>query len=936
MEAGIGLYGLAIPFLFPLVTPIYQLSWDYLHPTLFMFNLVRFGLAMAILMIPTTLMGATLPVLASFFSGSHDRSDRRIGLLYALNTAGAVAGTFATGFILLPTLGMQNTTVIAVALNLSLALLAVWLSRRKTGLIGPSLTRTDRETPWVDRDQPEPAFMRLSLRGTEGDGAISFGTLLLTLLAICISGYTALTYEVAWTRILSLVLGSSIYAFTTMLTTFLLGIALGSALFTHFLGRIRRPVQTLAFVQVGIGLSCMLGSILLQRLPFFFLQGLNQGLPLFADHPDRLITALWFLSAAAIMIIPTLLFGASFPLVVRIYHGHLHRAARTAGDLYFLNTLGAIAGAFLAGFILIPALGLQTTLLVTILINIFSGFILLAAAPYRSGRSRAWALVPVTAIALAVLWVRVPWNPSMMTFNLGIEYPRYLSVIRGLEGGGWKEFRDRLDQNLQVQFYEEGRSATVTVVRDAVGHHLLKNDGRPEGGEQYLRTHVLLAQLPLLLGPKADNVLIIGMGTGVTLGSAQQHPVRNLEVIELEPAVLRASAYFTNFSLHRLDDPRLTVRINDGRNHLLTARKQYDIIISQPSFPWLSGVSNLFTRDFFELGASRLGEGGVFCQWISVYGMTTDTFKSVLKAFRAVFPHVMVFDPAPADMIFVGSRDPIVLDLARISDRMKPETVREDLERIDIDNELDLMAAFALGPAEVPPFVRDAVTNTDDNAWVEISGPRDYYSGRISGQPEILRDRLFNAHEDIRKYLGAPLGETPRETAERMLTIARAYLRQENLSYASHYADRSLQIQETAEGHYLMARLLSAFAQKASTEGESPATTERILKSALEATHVSLSLDPAFRDSLEFQAELYQGMGDPERAIASYRKLVKAHASSPRPHYTLASLLQSRGHHQSAERHYRRFIELAGGDEELASLVDLARKQIASIQAASP
>lgn len=937
LEIGIGLYGALIPWLFPLLVPVYQWIWGRFDPSFYAFNLLRFALALGILLLPTTLMGATLPVLASFYAGRKSQPERRIGLLYGLNTTGAVLGTFATGFILLPALGVMKSTLVAAALNLMLGTTAMLLSRERTRLKVPSAMRTDRDG--ADRPpgprETKPSFVSLTARGAE-DEPINAAVVALVLAAFAVSGYTAMVYEVAWTRVLTLVLGSSVYAFSAMLSTFLLGLAAGSLLFSRLLSWIRRPIWTLALVQAAIGLSGYLTSVLLQRLPYFFLQALDRGLPIFQAHPDWLIEGLWFSSTLAVMLVPTLLFGGTFPLVVKVYHLYCRQTGRTAGDAYFANTLGAILGSFLGGFALIPLLGIRWTLLLNIFTNLTLAFILVLAIPFRKKALQAGAALTLLVLGVGLAAWKIPWNPAMMTFNLGIEYPTYLKLVREEGIRDWRDFQQKMTEGLDIEFYEEGASATVTVVRDTVGHHYLKNDGRPEGGEPYLRTHTLLGHLPLLLHSQAEEALLIGLGTGVTLGAVQQHALKDIEVVELEPAVVRAAAYFRNISRHDLTDPRLRVIINDGRNHLLVVPKKYDIIISQPSFPWLTGVANLFTKEVFELGARRLRPEGVFCQWVSVYGMTRESFASVLKAFQSAFRYVAVFDPAPPDMLLLGSNRPIRFDLSALQEAFARRPVQKDLERAGVEDPYDLLAAFALGSEEIQSLVKEAVTNTDDNAWVEVRGPRDYYTGRINGEPEAIRDRLFKTQRGIEKYLDDTGAETREEQAEQLLKLAEAYLKQESLNYASFYADRALKLKETGRGHLLMARLLAAHAVKVSMASDTPVSSRQaVLKAAIQATEAALEADPQLDEALRFQAQLHERMGNMNEAISTYERLVKIRAEDPDARYTLASLLQSAGRHQEARRHYAKFLALVKGKEDYTGLAELARKQVQEMQKTS-
>ncbi len=910
LEIGIGLYALLVPFLFPLLVPIYQSVWDLFHPTFYWFNLLRFILILGVLLIPTILMGATLPVLATHYTHQPQRPEQRIGTLYALNTAGAVVGTFATGFILLPALGVQTTTSVAVALNLLIAFTVIGLAFKSTLFSKPAPTQDTRQTPSTKGPHP---FM---------DEKPRRWAIALVLVGFALSGYTAMVYQVVWTRVLSLSLGSSIFAFSAMLTTFLLGLAFGSAFFTQILHRIRQPIATFALIQIGIGLSCYIGGHLLERLPYFFLKAVSWGLPAFFNHPDWLIMGLWFFSAMFIMLIPTTLFGGTFPVVIKIYQNRVQGLGRSTGDAYALNTVGAVTGAFMGGFVLIPTLGLQATLLFTILINLILGAVLCMSSPswthYRKGTVGA----SIIGIALIFGWLNIPWNPLMMTFNLGIEYPTYLKILeKTQEEGGWATFKEKMAQNINVDFYEEGRTATVTVVRDLKGNRLLKNDGRPEGGEQYLRTHVLLGHLPMILGDaekkKKEKMLSIGLGTGVTLGSTQLYPVNRVDGVELETAVLHAVDYFSDMNQLQLDDPRLNIIINDGRNHLLTTHENYDIITSQPSLPWLSGVSNLFTQDYFHLGANRLKEGGLFCQWISIYGMTEETFKSVLKAFHSVFPHTMVFDPSPPDMILIGSKSPIQFNLSTLASVLQEQGVQADMKRINIQNVYDLLSTFALGSDEVMPYLAGAITNTDDNAWVEVNGPLDYYSGRINGQPQAIRQNMLHQHNSLTQYINGFSDLPKHRQAEFSLKLAESYFRQntidreDSLGYTHFYANQAMQIEETAQGHLLMAKLLFSLAQNTPSEIPDQNRRASYLQGALKATESALEKNPMLWEGYLFAGNLYSKLERRDEGISAFQKSIQLNPSLPDPHFLLATLLQSKGRREEAKKYYQSFLRIA-------------------------
>jgi spermidine synthase len=761
----------------------------------------------------------------------------------------------------------------------------------------------------------------------------------LVLAGFALSGYTAIVYQVVWTRVLSLSLGSSIYAFSAMLTTFLLGLALGSAFFTQVLHRIKQPTATFALIQIGIGISCYVGAIFLERLPYFFLNAISWGLPAFYNHPDWLIMGLWFIATMVIMFIPTFLFGGTFPVVIKLYQSLVQQMGRSTGDAYSVNTIGAVIGAFMGGFILIPALGLQATLLVTILINLILGAALSLSSPAWTSYRKGIVGGSIVALSLMVGWWNIPWNPIMMTFNLGIEYPTYLKVIEQMKkDSGWTAFKEKMTRNVKLDFYEEGKTATVTVVRDPEGNRLLKNDGRPEGGEQYLRTHVLLGHLPMMVGGpetgKREAMLSIGLGTGVTLGSTQLYPVQRLDAVEIEPAVVRAADHFSNMNQLKKNDPRLNIIINDGRNHLLTTHETYDIITSQPSLPWLSGVSNLFTQDYFQLGANRLKEGGIFCQWISIYGMTEENFKSVLKAFQSVFPHVMVFDPAPPDIILLGSVSPIEINIGTLAAALEDKTVQGDMKRIQIQSISDLLSTFALGSNEVNTYLSDSVANTDDNAWVEVNGPLDYYSGRINGQPEAIRENMLKQHANLTHYING-FSHFPNEVqADLLLKLAYAYLRQnsihrkDSLGYAHFYSTRSMETHETPQGHLLMAKLLFTLAQNIPLESAQQTPPTAYLEAALKAAETALQINPTFFEAQLFVGNLYARLGRVEKAIPAFQKSIQMNPKFPDPYFALATLLQAQGNTLEAKKYFESFLRMAPNSGVYQQWIRQAEQQL--------
>jgi len=701
LETGIGIYALLVPTIFASLIPLYQWVWQVFHLSFYLFSLMQFVLVTLVLIVPTTLMGATLPILGKYYSTRRDKLGWTIGTLYAVNTLGGILGTFLSGFFLLPTLGVWMTTFLAASLNLLIGIIVLLLVR----------------TRGVKQKARPPVEKILSPEIFKGEQLSRFA-LWLILVGFGLSGFSSMVYEVTWSRVLAMILDSSTYAFTIMLTTFLIGIALGSYLVSRVIDRLRRPLLVFVLLEAAIGTSAFLGLFLFAELPYLFVvlyRSLSDSL--------NLIFLAKFLLAFMVMFLPTLLIGALFPLVVKLYITNLSRIGRSIGEVYSLNTLGCILGSFSSGFIVVPLLGIQKSILLAIGLNILLAFMLLLASPYRLKAMK----IPLTlgiVIGSVAMALNIPkWNPSLMSSGVYM-YVRFVLDLNR------EELLDRYGKDADlVLFYKEGYTSTVSVHKSKTSENVyLKVNGKVEASTiGDMPTQVLLGQIPLLLSRNHEDVLVIGLGSGVTVGSVATFPAKNITVVELEPAVVEASKHFSHVNHHILEDPRLRVVTNDARNYLLVTLEKFDVIISEPSNPWMAGVSNLFTREFFIMGSQRLKPGGVYCQWLQLYKISPDNLRSILRTFHDIFPHLLVFEASEYDLLILGSFEPLFIDRGRLERRLSQPKVKEDLKRIKVQSFRDIISHFVFGTEEVPAFVQKAPINTDDNALLEFSAPKTLY-----------------------------------------------------------------------------------------------------------------------------------------------------------------------------------------------------------------
>ena len=313
-----------------------------------------------------------------------------------------------------------------------------------------------------------------------------------------------------------------------------------------------------------------------------------------------------------------------------------------------------------------------------------------------------------------------PASATLMSSGMVWNLPRYVALYNA---AGARGLTDEL-ATVRTVYQREGLTATVLVQRDGDGGRLLTINGRTESGDPFMRTQVLIAHWPLWLARSTERVLVIGLGSGATAGSVLRHPVRRLDVVELEAAILEASRWFEPENGRPLADPRTHASAADGRNSLLLSPDRYDVIISQPSLPWVAGAATLFTQDFFGLASARLAPGGVFGQWVAADALGREPLRSVMAAFAAVFPHVLVVEPTPGDLFLIGSRDRLTFDPARIEAAFSDRAIVDDLRRVDVVAPRDLMATLVADDVTVRPLLRGAVPNRDENAYAEFAGPR--------------------------------------------------------------------------------------------------------------------------------------------------------------------------------------------------------------------
>jgi spermidine synthase len=660
-------------------------------------GLSQTALACALLLPPTVLMGGTLPLLSQGAGGGHAAPARVAGALYALNTCGAVLGALAAGYWLLPTAGNRATGWIAAGANLTAAALLLAASR------GTPLARADAHNRAFDAERSSALD---SAAGGPG------GPAWVVPAAMAVSGAAAMVFEVAWTRALSLVIGSSTYAFSAVLVAVLVGIAAGSAVYVWRWGGRPAGPAALGVIEAGVGGLAALALLGFERLPDFLLAGLR-----WSAKPGWV--ALLQLALSAGVLLPAMLFiGASFPCALSAAVGRGSRVGRQVGRLYAANTAGAVAGVILGGLVLVPGWGVHAALKTAIVATLLLAAALLAV----SGRG-ARRLVPaaLSVVAAGAVVLAPAWDSRVMSSAPAVYAKTYL-------GAGEGRRLSQIVAEETVLFYRDGRSGTVAVTRQGP-HMLLRINGKIDAGTvRDMPTQLMAAHLPLLVHPSPRTVFILGLGSGVTAAAVARHPVERVDVLEIEPAVIEASRFFAGEQDGALDDLRVRVAIGDGRSFLLSAGPRYDVIISEPSNPSVQGMAGLFSAEFFALAKERLRPGGMMLQWVQSYNLAPDDLKMVVATFRTAFPATSVWEPTPGDFLLLGRAEPAPLDLGRLRARWGAlPRVRADFERLGIRGWAGMLGFFALDENDAARLGAGAGLNTDDRLPLEFNAPRSLY-----------------------------------------------------------------------------------------------------------------------------------------------------------------------------------------------------------------
>jgi len=792
--------------------------------------LLRALMAALLLILPVTLMGATLPLLAKQVNVTARVRGIRVGALYTINTLGAVLGCYLTGFYLIEALGYTNTMLAGAAVNALVGVLAIGLH----ALLPLAAAAPAQPGEEAEEATDAPAVPAALLIG-----------------AYACTGFAALALEVLWTRLLAIVFLGTTYAYTTMLTTLLCGIAAGSAV-GSLLVRGKRPAASfLGLVFLLTGGSCIYTLSWIASLPATMQETSNAW--------EATTRAVFWMSFIALFP-PTFLFGLSFPLIVGALGRHRDTLGRDLGRLYAANTFGGVLGSLAGGFLIIPLLGTHHGIVALSAIFVFAGLLLLLRCGGLPGATRVSFLMGGAALCAAG-WLAAPADVSQ-ALNVGY-----------------------IPADHRVIHFHEGTEGTVAVSEPTAA---------PPGADRVLwinrvqattsiekgvRMNRFQGVLPMLFDRDPKRILFMCFGSGITCGTLALANVEQIDAVEISPDVLTAAPLFEKDNLGVWKRPNVQFHIDDGRNFLLTTQNAYDLITFEPMPLALAGVSTFYTREFYEHCKARLTQTGLVSQWVPLHSLNPDVVRGLVRTFTDAFPHATAWF-INADLFLIGSKAPLALDFDGAARRITDPELITALRESGFQDLQELYAAFLMDDINLRRFAASGRPMTDDLPWAEFEAPRLVYEGTV---PDSL--------EMIQAYISSPVSLFPSDSIDpdTLESIDRRHRAHKNdipalqLYYKGmaidpgvpnrFFASLDIDPEDSNAKHYL--RQIIATQAEAFIRWQEYDKAEHILFRA--STYL-----PEWDAIPLYYGDLYHAQGDPDRAATDYQRHLDMGGHEPR------------------------------------------------------
>ncbi len=688
LEALITISALSLPWALMLADSVYVWFYRAYHPAQTQLLIVQVIISALILLAPTVLMGSTLPLVGRFITALEREAGHLVGKLYALNTLGAAAGCFLAGFVLIKSFGIMGTLYAAAGLNLLVAL-GGWFLSRFSG---------------VTEEQQDAAAATGGPEATAGEKAD--GRFYLLIIAFFTSGLISIGYELLWMRSIIHLLGGATYVFSAVLTVYLLGNVIGAGIGSGLAKRLKTPAAGFA---VTLSLLGLCGTFYLPLLVLWtskvlpsankVAEAINRCIPVSPYMINPLAQSL------CLFMVPAVIMGIGFPIALQAWANHTHKVGRSTGTAYGANTIGAVTGGVATGFVLIPLLGLQSSITILGLTGIWLAGIIWLLFTHSSSVVRRSALLGVASV-LTILTVKIPSNLFNAVVGTSPLIPRDYKLV----------------------FVEEGLTTTVSLHKDSPNGDLhMYSSGQSIAGDDYITRgdQKMLGHFGVLLDSDAKKVLSVGFGSGETTACLAQHNLQRLDCVEIAPEIVDVSLrFFKHINLGDKLDSKVNMIFMDAKNYIHLTDNRYDVIINDSIHPRdFAENASLYTKEYFQAARGRLNKNGMIISWLPTYDMPPSVFNSIIGTLMDVFPHVTMWylTPHPAPLVLIaGSEQQQYFSLKYIEDEMLNDNIRSSLAKLNIQNSMDVLSCYIGDETDLRKVITKSSVNSDYHPFVEF------------------------------------------------------------------------------------------------------------------------------------------------------------------------------------------------------------------------
>ena len=884
LESLITISALSLPWILKLADPLYVWFYQRYHPSQSSMLIVQAAISAAILLIPSIMMGSTLPLLGRFVTSIENEAGHLVGRLYALNTLGAAAGCFGAGFILIRTFGIMGTLYIAAALNL-FAAFGGWLLSRFSGVPASQEDSAASACEAADAKTGDRKFYLLAA-------------------AFFASGFISISYELLWMRSIVHLLGGFTYVFSAVLTVYLLGNVIGAGISSWFVKRLKVPAR-------GFAVSLMfLGICGVVYIPFLILWSsdvvpmlIRELGPVESWTPLSPYLVAPIVHSVVLFLLPSIVMGIGFPIGLQAWTNCLHKVGRSTGMAYGVNSIGAVMGGIATGFVFIPFLGLRLSISMLGLAGMWMAGImyLYFSSGFRSvGR---WA-VPAVGGILTIFTLQLPSNLLSVVVKADSIIP--LSKTGSIPPDG------------EVVALREGVATTISVIKDLdKGTLSLWASGRRIAGDAhfYRGDQKILGHFGALLNSRAKKILSVGFGSGESTACLAMHELERVDCVEIAPEVVDISLEF--FRHINLGD-RLYEKVNmifmDAKNYVHLTEERYDAIVSDSINPrYFAENASLYAKEYFESAKDRLNEGGLFISWIPSYHVVpVSEVNSIVGTAMEVYPHVTIWYmiTAPgAYFVIACSEEQQYFSPSHIERELSRIAVRQSLSEIDINNSMDVLSCYLGDERDLKKFIREFSLNSDYSPFVEFNTDSEPGGNPVSRKfGEVVESKSVYDHIDLTDFTEEQKGKW---LADYEL-VRRAMSRLLKAHNSDNYLER---LQHIAEGLNILPDNPALLRYRSNADSELLSILEKlILKGqadyALEAADDILSIWDSSSAAWIIRSVVVQQKGEMQKAFYATGKAVELSPDSPDAHLCMASVLSASGQFEQAIEEYKETLQL--------------------------